>query len=383
LKILHVNTIDTGGAAIAAIRLHKLLLSKGIESKILFLYRSGKTDIEESYYFEDLYKNKKWFKFLVKLNIIYNRRYSFYKPNVYFNGPDSLFNISKHPLFHWAEIVHLHWVVKFLDWGKVFHNKSKQFVWTLHDMNPFTGGEHYKTGYNNEFLFASKLNQLKKNSCLENSNLKIVTPSNWMKTNAANSSVFNSLPITTIRNPIPSTIFYKKSNQNTNNKYNVDENKIKLLFVAENPTDVRKGFQLLLNALENIKGDEFQLLIIGNLKHSISIKVPFLNFGIISDPLVLSEIYNLADYYIIPSIEDNLPNTVSESLMCGTPVIGFEIGGIKEMICHGENGFLVINQDDLSRLISELPNIPKMSFNCPLELDETVLFNKFNDLYKS
>ena len=55
----------------------------------------------------------------------------------------------------------------------------------------------------------------------------------------------------------------------------------------------------------------------------------------------LSLLYSLADIYVIPSIQDNLPNTVIESLSCGTPVIGFDVGGINDLIRDGINGYIV------------------------------------------
>lgn len=343
MKVLHVNTIDTGGAAIAARRLHSLLLEKGIDSKMLFLQRSGKVEIREAYYFEDLYKPVQ-FKCLSALNKLYNRRQTFLKPAIYFNGPESLFDISRHPLFAWADVVHLHWVVKFLDWKKVFSHKQKSFVWTCHDMNPFTGGEHYRTGYHGEFASVSKHNIQKKTAAFQGVRLKVISPSKWLADLARHSTVFGHLEISAIRNPIDDTIFKPLPVTGSDKK--------NMLFVAENPHDERKGFGLLLKALKNLNPDTYKLSVLGN-KTFVEQSFPEAHFyGSINDENRLVEIYNAADLFVIPSLEDNLPNTVSESLLCGTPVVGMAIGGIAEMIDNAGDGYLSADAKGLSDAIS-------------------------------
>ena len=350
-KVLHINTIDTGGAAIAAIRLHYLLLEKGVDSKILFLYRKNKNAIKESYYFEDLFRIRMAFKFLIFLNKIINRRFTFYKPKVYFNSCDSVFNVKKHFLVEWADIIHLHWVVKFLNWSSFFKSNSKKIIWTCHDMNPFTGGYHYKIGYNNEFKIFEKYQEKIKSKIVQNIDLEIIAPSLWIKDLISNSLIFRNKKVHTIRNPIDSNTFYLKKQK--------DKNKgITLLFVAENPSDKRKGAQILIDVLNKIKGD-LNLNIIGN-KLEIDSTINQKQLGFLSDEKELCKVYNNSDYFVIPSIEDNLPNTVSESLLCGTPVIGFNVGGIREMIINNENGFIVNNENELQDL---LMNLSKYKFD--------------------
>lgn len=346
-KVLHINTIDTGGAAIAAIRLHYLLLNNGVDSKILFLYRKNNNKIRESYYFEDLFKSKFVFKFLIFLNKILNRRLTFYKPKVYFNSCESVFNIKKHFLYDWADVIHLHWVVKFLDWPSFFKSNLKKIIWTCHDMNPFTGGYHYKIGYQNEFKLFEKHQELKKMKILKNVDLDIIAPSLWIKNLIVNSLVFKNKRVHLVRNPIDHNIFYYKNDKAINDK-------LTLLFVAENPSDIRKGAKILLEILNKIN-ENFCLNIIGN-KLEIKSIINQNQLGFISDESKLCNVYNESDFFIIPSLEDNLPNTVSESLLCGTPVIGFNVGGISDMIIQNENGYLVQNVNELEDLILNLNN---------------------------
>ena len=386
MRILHINTNDTGGAAIAARRLHLLLLKNGVESKMLFLKRSGQIDIPEAYYIEDLY-GKTSFRLRDKLNTLYNRRFSFTKPKVYFNGPDTLFDISKHPLFAWADVVHLHWVVKLVDWMSLFSHKQKAFVWTLHDMNPFTGGEHYKTGYKGEFAWASKRNIQVKSKAIEGNRLHIVCPSQWLNDLTKQSPVFGHLPVSTLRNPIDNSVFKVMDKVAMKTKHDLDPDKKNLLFVAENPHDERKGFNLLMNALTSLENDVFEVSVIGKeafVQNSI-IDAHF--FGSISDEHKMAELYNAADVFVIPSLEDNLPNTVSEALLCGTAVAGMRIGGIKEMVTDGVNGYLSASPEGLGAAIFATlqHNFKSEDIRTFVlkELEETELINCFKAIYQN
>ncbi len=379
-KILHINTNDSGGAAIAAIRLHKLLLNNGEDSKILFLKRTRSFDCAEVYYFEDYINNKSKFTFLFKLNNLYNRRFTFYKPKVYFNGVDSLFDVSKHPLFTWADVVHLHWVVKFVDWQKVL-TKNKKVVWTCHDMNPVTGGNHYETGYNNEFKWVAKRNLNLKKKIFSEHPIVFIAPSMWMQNVIIQSRIIGNSRVHCIKNPVSTEVYKLQSSVNKEKEGKT------LLFVAENPTDIRKGFSLLINAIQELKADvSIQLLVIGK---QIENQMPFncKQLGSINSDSELAEIYNQADLFLIPSIEDNLPNTVSEALLCGTPVVGFNIGGIPDMVQNLKNGVLSNSFNTLHQAI-------EISLNTTFDkieirqgalelLDEKKLFNSFIEVYNS
>ena len=64
------------------------------------------------------------------------------------------------------------------------------------------------------------------------------------------------------------------------------------------------------------------------------------NFGQISDPARMRDIYAAADVFVTPSLEENLPNTIMEAMACGTACVGFEVGGIPEMIEHQVTGYV-------------------------------------------
>src|SRR5579863_2932011 len=112
--------------------------------------------------------------------------------------------------------------------------------------------------------------------------------------------------------------------------------------------DLHKGTDYLLVALEllkarlDTKAENIELVVFGNRNTENMPEFPFkTNFlGTISDDEWLALCYSAADAFLIPSLEDNLPNTVMESLACGTPVIAFTTGGIPDMVKHEQNGYL-------------------------------------------
>src|SRR5690606_19831826 len=263
MKILHVNTIDTGGAAIAAIRLHLLLLEKGLDSRILFLRRQSKKHIPHSAYLEDLY-SPFTFKIIDKANKIYNRLGTLTHPDIYFNGPKSLFRLQKHPWFEEADIIHLHWVVKLIDWSTLFTDSKKKFAWTFHDMNPFTGGEHYRTGYSNEFSNQSFKYIHLKNRAILNTSIGGIGTSEWICKERRQSDVRENKQVECIRNPVSPDTFYPQDKSECKKKFGFSSEKKSLVFVAENPDDKRKGLDYLLKSCNELVHTGIDVQVVGN-----------------------------------------------------------------------------------------------------------------------
>ena len=107
--------------------------------------------------------------------------------------------------------------------------------------------------------------------------------------------------------------------------------------------DKHKGADLLVEALGIFgQSDAAELVVFGNRAAGdlpdFKFKTTFL--GTIVEEEKLAICYAAADVFVTPSIEDNLPNTVLESLACGTPVVAFTTGGIPDMVIHQHNGYL-------------------------------------------
>ena len=112
------------------------------------------------------------------------------------------------------------------------------------------------------------------------------------------------------------------------------------MFVSSDLSDKNKGFDLLLAALQLIEEAAIHLLIVGGGDQSVFQEYKNTAFGYVSEDAEMTSIYNLADIFVIPSRDENLPNVLLESLACGTPVVSFKIGGMVQYIQEGVNGEL-------------------------------------------
>ena len=369
MKILIINTYDRGGAANACLRLYQGLLDEGIDASLLLKKKQKNLPNAEilapqKQKKSTLQKLKAKLKTLMReLNLIKKEstspQLSFLKNRPQglelFSFPDSNFDITDSPLYQEADIINLHWVAGFLDYKSFFEKNTKPVVWTLHDMNPFTGGEHYEENYSgigiDGFPMERKREQREKNisninlalkikSLQPATNLTIVAPSQWLADEARKSEVFKNRRVLRIPYGLDSEIFKPVDRAYSREIFNIPTDKKVILFVADSISNNRKGFIFLKKAFEQLTRDDVILCAIGQKNGELASLNNVLELGPIYDERLMSVVYSAADVFVIPSLMDNLPNTVLESLMCGTPVIGFPVGGIPDMIEHGKNGLL-------------------------------------------
>jgi glycosyltransferase involved in cell wall biosynthesis len=193
----------------------------------------------------------------------------------------------------------------------------------------------------------------------DSTNLKIITCSQWLKEKAAASTILYPREIVAIPNAIDTQIFKPGDKEEARKKLGLDPHKTYFLFVAMRVNAPAKGFDYLSKALEiwaqnnPTRTPETELLIVGGLTdseiiHSLPLNVNAM--GHVSDPYQMIDIYHAADLFITPSLEENLPNTIMEAMACGTPSIGFNTGGIPEMIAHKQNGYVAekLDSNDLA-----------------------------------
>lgn len=346
MKILIISTNYGGGAAICARRQHSAFLARGFDSNLLVLDKVDSPDEKNVYSIQEIISKKHgavYFTFLKFLNRLINKLPTLLNKKAYINGPSSIFRIDKLEIYKTADIIHLHWVPKIISYKHIFSDKKKPFFWTQHDMNAFTGGNHYTTDLDyGPYKKMLQRNIEKKKKYLKGANLTVIPTSVWLGKLAKNSEVFKDFEVKVIPSCIDTNIFKPIDKKQARKKLNLQsEDKKYILFVAENPDDKRKGMNLLLNALDRLKNkSKICVLVIGKkmAEKQVGFEIKHLGFKSKSDDVV--NCYNAADFFVIPSIEDNLPNTVIESLACGTPVIGFNIGGIPDMIENNKSGLL-------------------------------------------
>lgn len=370
MKILLINTDDSmGGAAIACLRLLSVLENeKDIEATLLVQEKKGNRPDVEAIAQTWLEKKRAFGRFVAER--LYFRLYEKSKEVRFaFSPANTGIDISQHPLVQEADILHLHWVnfgFLSIEALKKLFNLGKPIVWTLHDMWAFTGGCHHSGDCENyqehcgnclPYLRSPSPNDLStkvwqlKNEIFGNSTqlppVQIIGCSQWLANRAKKSSLFKSLPIMAIPNPLDVSIFIPTAKTEARVKLNLPANKKLILFAAAKVTVIWKGFSYFQAALHILKEQisnpqEIELVILGESDESINQTLPFKThaLGRIADVEKIALIYSAADVFTIPSIQENLPNTIMEAMACGTPSVGFEVGGIPEMIEHKQTGFL-------------------------------------------
>ncbi|MGB3947497.1 MAG: glycosyltransferase [Bacteroidia bacterium] len=346
MKILLITTNYAGGAGICARRLHQALLVYGFDSNLLVLDKIETPSEKKVYSIEEILTQKHgapYFKALRFFNRLFNKLPTIFNLKAYINGPYSLFRIDKLDIYKDADIIHLHWVPKIISYKYIFADKKKIFFWTLHDMNPFTGGNHYTVDLDYspyEKMLQKNIKYKKKN--IAGANLTVVALSQWLGKLAKESAVFKDFEVKVINScidtnkykPIDKKLARKKLGLNSNDKKYI-------LFVAEKPGDVRKGMHLFISALNKVKNkSKMCVLVLGKELEGMDVDFEVKQLGFKNKTEDLVNCYSAADFFVIPSIEDNLPNTIVESLACGTPVVGFNIGGIPDMVKNNVSGLL-------------------------------------------
>jgi glycosyltransferase involved in cell wall biosynthesis len=260
-----------------------------------------------------------------------------------------------------ADVYNLHWIAGFVDYKAFYQHvhTSVPIVWTLHDMNPFTGGCHFDNGCGKYEMSCGGCPQLgsSKNKAdlsrqiyrrkrkifgqIRAGGLHIVAPSRWLAQAAKRSSLLGKFPITTIPYGLDCDVFSPRDQSVARAALEIPARAKVVLFVADYLNDKRKGFALMNQALEGLKNlNNLFLICLGRNRLNITTSIPHISPGYIEDDRLLALIYSAADIYAIPSLQDNLPNTVLESLACAIPIVGFKVGGISDMIKQGVTGLL-------------------------------------------
>lgn len=126
-----------------------------------------------------------------------------------------------------------------------------------------------------------------------------------------------------------------------------------ILFVSQKVTDKRKGIEYFIDAIDKLVAknpqmkDDTAIAILGGHAEDVAEQLPLPTFpiGYINDERKIVAVYNSADVFVLPSLEDNLPNTIMEAMACGVPCVAFKVGGIPEMIDHRRNGYVASVRD--------------------------------------
>jgi len=391
MKVLHLSASDNnGGAARAAFRLHYGLIQKGIESQMFV--REKTTDNESVTRFKYPKGLKKaeysFCKYLIGNSI---KKYLTKRPKGF-----EVFSDDRSPLktgfFNQlpdADIYNLHWISGFVDLPSFFKKINKPIVWTLHDMFPFTGGCHYNSGCENYLWYCHRCPQLgskverdlsyqiwarKLKAISEFKNRLIIrADSYWLANEAKRSSLFKDLDIDTIHYGIETDEFIFRNKIACRTALNIPVNSRVIVFGAPDITNPRKGLKQLNEALQRVRLKYQDLFLLSFGAGGIAAKqdIPNLHLGHVANNHLLSLIYNCGDVFVIPSLQEAFGQTALEAMSCEIPVVGFNTGGIPDMIINGKTGYMAEtgNTNNLAEAINEVLSLHhndyiKMGENC-------------------
>ncbi|GAB6009245.1 glycosyltransferase [Dysgonomonas reticulitermitis] len=359
MKILHINTYDTGGAANACLRIHKGLLDKGVDSKVLVLYKSKDfPEVYEFNYWENtknrlqrFLKRWKYNRYKEKMDQLNNFKEKY--PVEIFSCPKTIFDITEHPLYKKADIIQLNWVAGFLDEPGFFQKNTKPVIWRMPDLYVCGGGYHYEKGFPFDIynVLLQKNNSLRRKS-LKGKKINYVAISNWEEQKARKSEFLKDQPITVIHNGIDTNLFKQHDKNSARKELNIPQDAKIILIGAQSLSNPRKGTSLLLEAMNGISDKNVLFYGFGS-NENIDARINSLGF--IKDETLLAKIYSTADLFVMSSIEEAFGQVFIESLACGTPVASFPNGGGMDIIKNGFNGFLAedFTSDSLAKAINK------------------------------
>ena len=358
MNVLIISTHDQqGGAAIAAYRLLEALNRSGVAANMLTLHK--KSDNDSVVEVGNNIFNK--YRFTAERAAIYIQN-EFSRKNLFdISIANTGVSITNHPAFKRADIVHLHWInqgmLSVREIGEIVAS-GKKIVWTMHDMWSFTGICHhareckrFETGcglcpyLNNPSKGDISYNTyLRKQAAYSLGRIHFVACSNWLKELALKSKLTKNHNVSAIANPINTETYIPKDKATVRIAMKLPIEKKIILFAAAKVSDKRKGIDYLIEASKIIAqkdNNNYMFLIAGGNSEEIinQLALPAVSVGYVASS-EMPNLYNAADLFVTPSLQENLPNTIMESMACGTPCVGFNIGGIPEMIDHKQNGYI-------------------------------------------
>lgn len=387
-RVVHFCMLQTDGAGSAAVRLHDGLRTTGVQS---FIYVASSVRHTPGIAVIPATQGQTLIRSPSGQELTHSQLHLFFNSNKellahfplrpqhvgMFSESEAAVRISDIPGMELADIINLHRINGTVDVCRdTPFLKGLPIVWTIHDMNPFTGGCHYSddcrsferhcgscpqlgsTNANDQ----SRRQWLRKMSAYRELDITVVCPSQWLAGEAKKSTLFRKAKVYVIPNGIPTDVFKPLHRVSIREHLGIRPNDFVMLLDVDVHREHRKIFVELIAALE--------LLCVGNTAtrsllmtfgtHASSelatLSCRSIHLGMVNTESERALVYNAADCVLVPSIEDALLNVVLESMACGTLVVGVDNGGISDIVENGKTGMLVKTWDTQSivRCISNI-----------------------------
>ncbi len=400
MKILHLNYYDiSGGASIAAYRIHKSLIKASVNS---IMYVSEKKLNDKS-----VFKSQK--NLIDKINIRLQRRLHRINSNKNYLKVSKSYNFF--PTFKIkeinkfkADVINLHWIGNNFLSIKEVSKLNAPIVWTIHDMWPYCGSEHYTNqdryinGYNkfnsnkNNKIFSFDLDKIaweKKQKYFKNINF--VATSSWQEFQLKKSLLFKDQQISKIYYPLDSNEWKKSNNKLFLNRKNSLK---KILFISDRIDNPLKGFSLVKKLFNKTEKKKYLLIIIGNKnkENFKNLDIDYIFYDKIENKDKLMDIYSSVDLLLAPSLKESYGIVAQEAAYCNTPSVVFKNTGFEDTIKHKVNGYLAEynNLNDMKKGIEwclKDQNLKKISKNSRLvstrKFSVAKIANNYIQLYKN
>lgn len=406
-KILLLSTSDLeGGAAKAIYKLSEMFNKEGHQVAMLVKNKTEVSDFVVEYNYTPQIKLKQKSKTVRRLNklvkiifpqkkeklceVFYDNKYCFYSIDE--TSQNVLSSEIINQIGFIPDYIFTGWTCDFINSTDLLNlqKETNAKVYNIMvDMNHFTGGCHYAwdcKGYINGCTTdcpaiigncerdKAKMNfEIKRKNAIEGK-FQIIVGSDWTLKQAKESLIYKEQSdILNINSLIDTTIFNDNCRVFAKKIFNLDNKYFYILTGSTDSTDPRKGFDYLVDALNLFydglteqQRERVRVLIVTKITSGKQINIPFETQHIeyITDYRLLSLLYQAADLYVNSSIEDAGPMMVSEALACGTPVVGFDMGVVSNMVINDYNGYKAIlkNSNDLANGISTVFKLNKETY---------------------
>lgn len=348
VRIIHITGTSSGGAYIAAQRINTALQKSGQESSLVMMNDSKRLAMNRS----RIERKVDHTSLMLSDNEMTTSTLKMYS-----SSRDFDLSIEN------SDIVNLHWIP-----GLLHHNffsklkKASKIVWTLHDMNPFTGICHHSFSCRRyeesckdcpqlsigNIHLASQIQKKKCSSIQELGNFEVVAPSHWLKDQARASRILESVKISVIPNPSPNSFFELEVKSDLGIRLGLDRDSVVIGVLGGNYGRAKGGQRALeeIHRYQQISKKRIQVLIFGtpfsempNVEFVATSNHPSENFA---------EMLQLCNVYVHFSEADNLPNILIEAQSLGVPVIALDRGGVSEAFEDKVSGFLIREAKDFS-----------------------------------